>query len=622
MIGLIDALATRLDPVYAARSHFIRLKARLLAIFTLLLIAWVPLNLAKIFWVHPPNIPERLIINLCILLTACWTLRQVFRGRLAAAGNGLAVGLILPIHLLLLFAPEIVEPLGLAVQLFAVDLVFLLVAVVFASRLIAVALLLLIVGSFTGFYLLVLHHSTIPGSMTYAADTLWRDGLLSLGFVFCLGHTLVQITEAAHLHSEAALRATRTTNENLEKLVAERTAALGVATVQAQESSRAKSEFLANMSHEIRTPLNGIIGSCDLLRERPDLTPDAAEHVRIISESGDLLLRLLGDILDFSKIEAGQIELERHTFGLAALVADTVSLLAPKATAADVHFEFEAAPELPAYVMGDSHRIRQVLLNLASNAIKFTPAGGRVRLTAGVGGAATGTVPVRFEMRDTGIGMDPATLARVFERFTQADSSTTRRYGGSGLGLAISAKLVQLMGGRLEAESTLGHGSVFFFTLTLSPAAAPAAAPATAAPTAIRLGLRVLVVEDNAVNRSILDAQLTQLGCAHTMAHNGEEALVALVGGPPPDLILMDCHMPRLDGWATTRRIRAWAADPDATKQHLSRLPIIALTAAALPDDYQQCRDAGMNDFLAKPVRLAELHAALLRNDPRTAVTG
>jgi len=214
-------------------------------------------------------------------------------------------------------------------------------------------------------------------------------------------------------------------------------------------------------------------------------------------------------------------------------------------------------------------------------------------------------------VRDTGIGMDATTVARVFERFTQADSSTTRRYGGSGLGLAISSHLVRLMGGKIEVDSAVGGGSSFYFSLELPRTAAPFVELPMATTVETELGLNVFVVEDNAVNRSILGAQLKQLGCDFVMARDGEEALIALLAGARPDVVLMDCHMPKLDGWETTRRLRSWSTNDDPSQQRLATVPIIALTAAALPEERQRCLESGMDRFLAKPVRLAELRDML-----------
>jgi signal transduction histidine kinase/AmiR/NasT family two-component response regulator len=454
----------------------------------------------------------------------------------------------------------------------------------------------------------------IAGSLRFAADTLIREGLVLLGLIFVLGSILVRMIETAQRMSLDALNKAKAVNENLERLVSERTEALEVATLRANEASQAKGDFLANMSHEIRTPLNGIIAWSELLRKRSDLPAQAAAHVRLIAESGELLLKQLGDILDFSKIEAGQMTLETHRFDLGPLVADSAALVESNAAQGGVILDYRIAPELPAQFEGDSFRLRQVLLNLVANAIKFTPPGGCVRFTVtGAGLRPDGAMLLRFEVSDTGIGMDEEAIKRLFQRFTQADSSTTRRYGGTGLGLAISSRIVGVMGGRIEVNSAPGKGSVFYFTLPFKPvsvAPGPGAAPSARL---ARLGLRVLVVEDNLMNRRIIGAQLDELGCQHAMAVDGEQALVALQRDALPDVILMDCHMPNLDGWEATRRVRAWANAPEATElqRTISRRPIIALTAAALPEERKRCLDAGMNDFVSKPVKLGELHQAL-----------
>ncbi|MEX2045065.1 MAG: ATP-binding protein [Opitutus sp.] len=610
---MIRNLIARFDAAYANRPYFHGLKARLLGALGLLVVVWMPLNATKVLWLDLPFATHRLLLNACIMAAGLWALYWLPKGKLERAGNGLALGLVVPTHAMVFFASEFREPLSVAIQLLAFDLVFLLLTVVFASRAVTVGVLAVIVATLSAFCLQTLQVDSIAGSLSYAAQTLLRDGLVAIVFIACIGFTIVRMMEASNRRSEQALRETRATSENLEVIVAERTRALEVATRQAQDSSRAKGEFLANMSHEIRTPLNGIIAATDLLRQRQDLPPAAEEHVRIVAESGDLLLKLLGDILDFSKIEAGQLEIERHPFALKSLVADTIALLNHKAAAGGVQIECVVAPALPRHLSGDSYRLRQVLLNLASNAIKFTPSGGHVRVSAGSGAPDADPVAVRFEVSDTGIGMDAATLARIFDRFTQADSSTTRRFGGSGLGLAISAHLVRLMGGTLEVSSVPDGGSLFFFTLPISRIDLPLPDGPSPERIAATFGLHVFVAEDNSVNRRLLEAQLTRLGCTYTMAHNGEHALTVLGGMPTPDLILMDCHMPVLDGWETTRRLRAWAGEKDEARKRVAVLPIIALTAAALPEERQRCLDAGMNGFLAKPLKLGELHAMLRR---------
>ncbi len=607
MRQLLVRYLDRLDAVYRDRPYFVGQKARLLAAFNALMLVFVPINIVKMCLFPPPFFAIRLGFNAIFVGTALFSLRALQRGKQDLAGSGLALALVGSIHATAVFFGEYLEPLATAIQIFAVDMVFLLFAIVFARRRMAGLVLVIALAGHIAYYVRALHGPHIAGSVSFAADTLLRDGMFALVFIFSLGITLAHLIEAAHRRSEEALAETRRTNENLGRLVSERTQDLERATQQAESASRAKSEFLANMSHEIRTPLNGIIASSDLLLRRPDLSPEAAEHARLIAESGDLLLKLLGDILDFSKIEAGQLEFERRPFDLEPLVVDTVALIAPRAAASGVRLESSVAPGVGPHVEGDSYRLRQVLLNLLSNAIKFTPAGGCVQLAvaAAPGGA------VQFEVRDTGIGMDAATLGRIFERFTQADSSTTRRFGGTGLGLAISSRLVTMMGGRIDVESAPGKGSVFRVTLPLRAIEPTPPAPATPVPAKTNLNLRVLVAEDNAVNRKILGAQLTQLGCGYTIVVDGVAALEALQQPPLPQVILMDCHMPNLDGWETTRRLRSWAEDAETTKRHASRLPVVALTAAALPEERIRCTEAGMNDFIAKPVKLAELQRVL-----------
>ena len=607
MIGPLASLFARLDETYRGRPYFAGVRAKVLVTFGLVLIVFVPANFVKLFWVHPPGVPTRLVLNVFILAAGVLAVRWTARGKLEHAGRALAFTLIIPSHVALFFIGPLEQPVAAAFQLFVYDVVFLLLAIVFTSRRVAVAILAIIVTGQVAFYSYAYGHQPIVGTLDFAAATLFRDGLLAILFVFALGVTLIHLIEQAHLRSEESLHQTRLLNENLERLVSARTRELELATHQATAASRAKSEFLANMSHEIRTPLNGIIASSDLLSRRPDLTPVAAEHVRLISNSGDLLLKLLGDILDFSKIEAGQLELEKHLFDVSAMVGDAMGLVGPRASAGSVSLNFTVDPTISRYLEGDSYRLRQILLNLVSNAVKFTPAGGEVHVTVD----RVEPDSIRFAVRDTGIGIEPDALARIFERFTQADSSTTRRYGGSGLGLAISARLVGLMGGRLEVESTPGKGSTFRFTVVLPAIAALPNAVAEPARPEHPLSLRVLLVEDNAVNRTIIAAQLSQLGCTQAQATHGEEALELLQREPLPDVILMDCHMPKLDGWETTRAIRAWIRDADPVRHRAAALPIIALTAAAMPEERARCAEVGMNGFLAKPLKLADLHQAL-----------
>ncbi len=620
MVRPLAAYLKKLDTVYRKQNHFIQLKARLLAAIDALLLIFVPLNLLKLLWLQPPGLGFRFAFNAAIGLSALYSFRCLHRGLLRQAGTRLALCLILPIHVLVFFVPSYAEPLGSAIQLFAFDLVLLLITLIFATRRIAWLVLGIIAVSHIAFYRIALFHEPVAGTLRYASDTLVRDGLITLGFVFSLGMTLVAILEAVSRQSEQTLQATRAMNAELEQRVFERTSALEVATKQAEDALRVKSDFLANMSHEIRTPLNGIISYAHFLADRSDLPVEAVEDIRLISDSGNLLLRLIEDILDFSKIEANQLQLETHEFALRPLMADCISLLANSAARNGVGLEFKCARDLPTDFEGDSYRLRQIILNLVGNAVKFTPSGGHVQLGITQTGDRPGSALVRFQVRDTGVGMDEATLKRVFERFTQADSSTTRRYGGTGLGLAISTRLVDMMGGRLEAESTLGAGSVFYFTLALPVVQSADRAPVPPVEAKPQLGLHVLVAEDNAVNVMVITRQLQALGCTCRVADSGEAALAALEEDLSVDLVLMDCHMPGLDGWEATRKLRGWARDPQAlpAQRRAATLPVVALTAAVLEDERERCLEAGMTDFLSKPAKRADILRVLRSHCPVT----
>jgi len=613
MLPFLAASVARLDSTYRDQSYFIALKARLLAAFDLLVLIFVPLNVAKLLVLHPPELEIRLGFNAVFALAALLSLRWIWKGQLERAGSGFVLVAVLLIHALAFLMSSYPEPLSAAILLFVFDLVMLLVALVFASRRVFFALILILVASNAAFHFHALHREPVPGSLGFAADTLLSDGLITMGFIFGLGLALHAILNAANRRSEEALRETSATNENLGQLVAERTARLEAATRQANEASQAKGDFLANMSHEIRTPLHGIIASADLLQHHADLPPAATEHIRLIAESGDLLQKLLSDILDLSKMEAGQLALECRPFALSPLAFDSVALVSPKAAQGGVEVLCTIAPGLPDVVEGDNFRLRQILLNILSNAVKFTPAGGRVELVIRADDQSTNPAAIRFEIRDTGIGMDTATVQGLFRRFTQADASTTRRYGGTGLGLAISGHLISLMGGKISVESTPGRGSVFQFSLPLAPVDKATSRPSVPPSEDEPLGLHVLVAEDNSVNRKVLGSQLAKLGCSCTMTVDGRDVVAALEGGLQPDVVLMDCHMPQLDGWEATARIRAWADDPAATaaQRQTAALPIIALTAAALPEERSRCLAAGMTDFLPKPAKISDLRRAL-----------
>lgn len=619
----LRTIVDRIDSIYREDAYFDALKARLLLGFSSLFALVIMGNMIKLWWVDASAIEFRIGLNLILIIAAGTTCHEVIKGRLAQAGNVLVLGSILPIHALLLLFSSYEVPVAAAILLFSFDLVFLLVAMVFATPRVALGTLLIAIVGFLGFHERVVFQSDMNESMAIVASTLRRDGVLAMVVVFMIGTALVRMIAAAKQRSLEALQATRATNDKLEQLVDARTSELTAATKQADAASRAKSDFLANMSHEIRTPLNGIIAASELIERHPQLPAETVEHARLVTESGELLLKLLGDILDFSKIEAGELQLEAHPFRLKPLLADTMALLETRAVGQNLSLNYSVDGDLSDSFSADSFRLKQILLNLLSNAVKFTPPNGKIELRAEPLVSPNAAPQIRFSVQDSGIGMDAETLERIFSRFTQADSSTTRRFGGTGLGLAISARLVELMGGTIEVESKPGEGSTFRFTLPLEPTAT-SPVTATSSPRSLEaLALRVLIVEDNRVNQKILGAQLLKLGCTSSLAADGAEALLALKKDPLPDIVLMDCHMPNMDGWEATRQIRNWASDPEASPQSrtASLLPIIALTAATLPAERARCIEAGMDSFIAKPVKLADLQTRLgeiksSRSDP------
>jgi CheY-like chemotaxis protein len=396
---------------------------------------------------------------------------------------------------------------------------------------------------------------------------------------------------------------------------------------------------MANVSHELRTPLHGILGLVDVALHDQSLSEEQKSHLRGIGQSGKLLLVVINDVLDHSKIAAGKLELERIPFSINTTLSEVRQLMGELAKAKGVHLTFDISPDVPAAVEGDPQRLKQVCMNLLSNALRFTPPGGLVSLTcclAGQGGS-TGrpTATLRFSVRDCGMGMTPETQARLFTPFAQADSSITRRFGGTGLGLVISKQLVTLMGGDITVDSAIDEGTTFTFTVKLphraagevaveSPRhrAATSATWATAPPCRRRstsdpasieaaespeAACRVLLAEDNAVNAMIAKRFLRNLGYTDvTVMENGQLAVDA-VASSGFDLVLMDCQMPVMDGYEACRRIRALT---DAKK---SRVPIIALTASALKADVDRCRAAGMDDHLSKPYNSRDLSLVLQR---------
>jgi PAS domain S-box-containing protein len=368
---------------------------------------------------------------------------------------------------------------------------------------------------------------------------------------------------------------------------------------EAEAANEAKTQFLANMSHEVRTPLTGVVGFARLLEARDDLSSDARLHVARISTSAEALLSVVNDVLDFSKLEAAQLELDPHPFDPAAFLEETLDLVRPQAADKQLDLALAVAPDLPAQLDADSARLRQVLLNLLTNAVKFTTAGG-VRLTG-----AYGQGYLRIDVADTGPGIDPEAAARLFQRFSQVDGSNARRHGGTGLGLAISKGLVEVMGGEIGLESKPGRGSVFWFAVPApilqgGSGAATSPAPPMAPPADLDARpLAILVVDDVAANRELISTMLAPFDVGVATAANGTDAVEAACA-QPFDLILMDLQMPGMDGMAATQAIRA---NSDLNRS----TPILAISANVLPVQVDAARRAGMDDHIAKPIDPGEL---------------
>lgn len=382
---------------------------------------------------------------------------------------------------------------------------------------------------------------------------------------------------------------------------------MGVALTEARLASRAKSEFLANISHEIRTPMNGVLGMAQVLEET-ELTTRQREHLRLIRESGDMLMAIIDDVLDLSRIEAGRIDLNPTAQPLAISLSDTVALFQARAAEHGTTLQFVAGDATDEILRFDSIRVRQCLGNLVSNAVKFTH-GGQVTVGLSARPTTSGDWQVEIKVEDTGIGISPKGQSRLFEAFAQAETQTAQHYGGTGLGLAISRRLARIMGGDITLSSTPGEGSCFTFSFLAQRANDPKAvtlSPATASGQTTDLqGLTVLVVDDCDVNRVVARGLLEPLGVNCELAASGEAAL-QMLAKRRVDLVLLDMQMPAMDGIATFRALRK-------SGQDWANLPVVALTANAMQGERETCMAMGMQGYVTKPVRQAVLQAEILK---------
>lgn len=450
-------------------------------------------------------------------------------------------------------------------------------------------------------------------SFTAALSTLWLSTIIILDFArqANLGETtyeMVRIIVGVYVIASIGISYLATQYRRTSFLLGKQ---LEAALHDAKSANEAKSAFLATMSHEVRTPLTGILGIVSLIKHT-QLSKKQRDYIDTIQYSGDTLLALLNDLLDITKIETGKLDLENLTFNTRRFVSSVVDLMKSRAEEKGVVFDFRIAPDVPEHIEADPTRLRQVLLNLVSNAIKFTEQGA-VDVYVSIADIQNRNMLLRFEITDTGIGIPHDVQQKLFQEYTQVNASISRRFGGTGLGLSICRKIVELMDGRIGLNSEPGHGSTFWFEIPVT-SAKPSNPENDAGPSSPafdkRGDLHILVAEDNGINQRVIAGLLERCGHTVTIAGNGEQALSFLRNPDfPCDLVFMDVQMPVLDGISATRQIRELSGSRNA-------IPIIALTAGSADSDRTSCLDAGMDDFLMKPLNPNDLYAKINRYHP------